>query len=273
MNNVDFLNILTFITVFFLCVLIVDFIIKKFSQNKSIKLYNSTINFSGRKKIFNNDFIFHYAKSLFPVFFAVLIVRSFVFQPYKVPTGSLEPTVMPGDFIFVTQFNYGLRVPIIDKKFFGFSMVRRGDIVLFAWPVNKKATFVKRVIGLPNDRISYIDKIFYINGKKMKQKFVSTFVDNAQKQHTTLEKYSENLMGVVHQILINPERPAEDFNNLTVPDGMYFMVGDNRDNSDDSRDWGFVSYDNLIGRAAFVWLSIIPGSFKVNWERIGTILN
>ena len=101
MNNVDFLNILTFITVFFLCVLIVDFIIKKFSQNKSIKLYNSTINFSGRKKIFNNDFIFHYAKSLFPVFFAVLIVRSFVFQPYKVPTGSLEPTVMPGDFIFV----------------------------------------------------------------------------------------------------------------------------------------------------------------------------
>lgn len=219
--------------------------------------------------------ILDYAKSLFPVFLAVLLLRSFVAQPFKVPSGSLEPTVMPGDFMLVTQFDYGLRMPVWNNTIIATGTPQRGQIALFRWPVNPNITFVKRVIGLPGDRISYINKVLTINGIECAQRLVKDSNDIENGESLPAKTYEENLLGLKHQILVRADVPGQDFKDLVVPEGQYLMMGDNRDDSDDSRDWGFVSINDFIGRAHFVWFnwnSDLPWSQKVNWHRIGTVL-
>lgn len=219
--------------------------------------------------------ILDYSKSLFPVFIVVLLLRSFIAQPFKVPSGSLEPTVMPGDFMLVTQFNYGLRMPVWNNTIVPIDTPQRGQIALFRWPVNPNVTFVKRVIGLPGDRISYVNKVLTINGIKCDQSFVKNSVDVEGGDDALAKVMEENLLGVKHLILIHSDMPGQDFQNLVVPPHEYLMMGDNRDNSDDSRDWGFVSINDFIGRARFVWFnwnSNMPWSQKIDWHRIGTVL-
>ena len=215
-----------------------------------------------------------YARSFFSVFLIVYIVRAFIMQPFYTPTGSLEPTLMPGDFSLVTQFNYGLRIPVWNWKIVPIGEPKRGDIMVFQWPVNPHVDLVKRVIGLPGDHISYINKVLYINGKAMTQTYVgvSSDQDNADGPSWPVNVYQENLDGAVHKIFINPKIAAQNFKDLVVPPGEYFMMGDNRDNSDDSRDWGFAADSYILGKAEFIFFSWDPMQHRVNWSRIGTKL-
>ena len=221
--------------------------------------------------------VIDYCRSLFPVFLVVFLIRSFVIQPYTVPSGSLEPTVVPGDFMLVNQYSYGITMPIWNKQLIAVGKPQRGQIALFYYPVNPQLTFVKRVIGLPGDRISYIDRVLYINGKKMTQTFVKDRSDIEQGEATTDVKiYQEDLDGLKHDIQIDQRKSSVNFKDLVVPKGEYFMMGDNRDNSDDSRYWGFVPENDFLGKAMFIWLSwdksATQWSHKVRWERIGDSL-
>lgn len=211
-----------------------------------------------------------YARSFFWVLLLVLILRSFLFEPFRIPSGSLEPTLLPGDFILVNKFDYGIRLPVMGKKIIPVHEPKRGDIVVFHWPVNPKVDFIKRVIGVPGDTISYIDKVFYVNGQEATQKYQDTlpFLHESGNE-IDANKLQENLLGVSHEIYQFPSRPAENFNDLTVPEGMYFMIGDNRDDSDDSRYWGFVSENYIVGKPLYVLFSWEKQDFTIRWKRSG----
>lgn len=227
--------------------------------------------------------LIEYCRSFFPVLLIVWVIRSFLIQPYKVPTGSLEPTVMPGDFIAVNQFAYGLKFPIGNYKMIATGDPKRGDIVLFHYPPNPKVIYVKRLIGLPGDHIQYKNKILYINGKKQPQKLLGHDFDygDGPGQTAPVDVYEEDLDGVWHKIFRRPDSddgqfPLEtdsmgDF-SYTVPKGKYFMMGDNRDNSADSRYFGAVPERNIIGKAFGVWMSWDPVHHRVRWDRIGDSL-
>lgn len=206
------------------------------------------------------------ARDFFWVFFIVLIIRSFVASLYTVPTGSLEPTVMPGDTLITTKYNYGLFMPVWHNKIITTGTPKRGDIILFNDPVHPKVTLIKRLIGLPGDRISYINKVLYINGKAMTQKPLGEATDIVQGHLIPTTKIQENLDGVIHNILVDPKSTAQNFYNLVVPAGHYFAMGDNRDFSDDSRYWGFVPENAIFAKGQMVILN-----FK-HWNRIGTVI-
>ncbi len=220
--------------------------------------------------------LIEYCRSFFPLFLIVLILRSFVIQPYSVPTGSLEPTILPGELLFANQFQYGLRLPVWRNTVLNINGAKRGQIVLFHDPVNPDVLLIKRLIGLPGDRISYVDKVLYINGKKMEQTEVGPTVDIEGNQNIPVTQYQENLDGVKHDIIINKQAPAQNFYNVVVPEGQYFAMGDNRDNSDDSRYWGFIPAKNLVGKGLMIILSWnqYPKHWydKIRWNRIGTVL-
>lgn len=219
--------------------------------------------------------ITEYARSFFPALLLVWVIRSFIAEPFVVPTGSLAPSIIPVEFTLVTQYNYGLRIPVWDYRLINISEPHRGDIVVCHWPVNPHIDFVKRVVAVPGDSISYINKVLYINGKEMKQTFVKDAVDVDDGVNGTsipVKEYQENLDGVVHDIYINPQSAPQNFKNFIVPPHEYFMMGDNRDNSDDSRDWGLVPEDGLIGKAQFIWMSWDAQNSRVRWNRIGTRL-
>lgn len=214
-------------------------------------------------------YIIEVSRSFFPALLLVWIIRSFLIQPYRVPTGSLEPTVLPGDFIAVKQFSYGLRFPVYNKKLVNTGEPRRGDIALFHWPVDTSKLFVKRVIGLPGDHIVYKNNTLTINGQEMKQQYVGAAVDIEQDGLTSpVDLKIEDLSGVKHRIFIKPEMNYQDI-NVVVPEGHYFMMGDNRNDSYDSRDWGFVPEKFLVGKAFGIWMSWDSQDHRIRWRRIG----
>lgn len=220
--------------------------------------------------------IIEYARAFFPVLLIVWVIRSFLIQPYRVPTGSLVPTVMPGDFIAVNQFDYGIRLPVTNTKIINIHEPQRGQIALFRYPVDPSIIFVKRVIGLPGDHVVYKNKQLSINGKPMPMKFLGTtqYTDESGQVHK-VDRYLENLDGVKHEIILDPKAVGDygTYHNVVVPEGHYFMLGDNRDNSDDSRVWGLVPEENLIGKAFGIWMSwnshAEKWKDKVRWQRIG----
>lgn len=211
--------------------------------------------------------------SFFWVLFVVLLLRSFVAEPYRIPSGSLLPTLQIGDFILVNKYAYGLRWPITHKKFWGSGEPQIGDIMVFLWPVNPSMYFVKRVVGLPGDKIQYVDKTLYRNGKKIHQKFLSLQRVYEGRLSWPAIKNQELLNHVSHEIYLRPDVPARDMQEITVPEGHYFMMGDNRDGSFDSRGWGFVPEQNIIGRATRVLLSWDTYAEKmmdkIRWNRMG----
>lgn len=224
-----------------------------------------------------------YSRSFFPVLLVVLLIRSFLAQPYRVPSGSLLPTVIPGDLMLVNQFSYGLHLPVWYTKIMSNGTPQHGQIALFYWPVNPKVTFVKRVIGVPGDHISYINKVLFINGKEATQTPAGDSTDSNGPLSWSVKVMEEDLDGVKHKIFVCdansvncPNNDAHNFYNLVVPPGEYFMMGDNRDNSDDSRDWGMVPAKYLIGKAMFVFLNWDPNPphwyNKIRFDRIGTKL-
>ncbi|MCX7119403.1 MAG: signal peptidase I [Legionellales bacterium] len=214
--------------------------------------------------------IIEYSRSLFPIFFGVLLVRSFLFEPFRIPSGSLEPTLLVGDFLVVNKFAYGLRLPVWDKKIVNISSPKRGDIVVFRWPPNPKYDFIKRVIGIPGDVVSYHHKILTINGKKAPQDFIQYTIDESSAH--PVSEYQENLDSVIHKIYRRSDVPGTDF-EITVPPNQYFVMGDNRDDSADSRYWGFVHDDYLRGKAIFTWLSWNKKEWNIRWSRLGRLIH
>lgn len=235
--------------------------------------------------------------SLFFIILFVFVFRSFIFEPFRIPSGSMMPTLLSGDFIAVSKWSYGIKNPLTGNTLIRFSDVERGDVIVFKYPEDPSVDYIKRVIGLPGDEITYHNKQLYIRRActegqcespkriDLSQKGVYT-----QKHATFEEKYlllDENLDGVEHEILINPLAPdmrahfyrqeGKDVATWVVPEDHYFVMGDNRDNSQDSRFWGFVPRDYIAGKTVCIWLSVeyenesdfLPSAIR--FERIGSV--
>jgi signal peptidase I len=214
--------------------------------------------------------LIEYARSFFPIFLIVLLLRSFLIEPFRIPSGSLEPTLLVGDFVAVSKFAYGLRLPVLEKKIVSISEPKVGDIAVFRWPPDPSYDYIKRVIGRPGDTIVYHNKHLSINGQEIPQHFLGYTTDESSGR--AVAKYRENLNGVEHDIFIRPDIPATDF-SITVPPNSSFMMGDNRDDSADSRFWGFVADRYLRGKAFFIWMSWNSHTDQIRWSRIGHTLH
>lgn len=213
--------------------------------------------------------IIEYAHSFFPVFFTVLLLRSFLVEPFRIPSGSLEPTLLVGDFLAVNKFAYGLRLPVLDKKIIPIASPKTGEIAVFRWPPDPAFDYIKRVIGVPGDHVVYHNKVLSINGHEIKQQFIRYTIDESSGR--PVAEYRENLNGVVHALFLRPDVAPVDF-DVTVPKGQYFMMGDNRDDSADSRFWGFVSDAYLRGKAMLVWMSWDGKKDTIRWSKLGQII-
>lgn len=215
------------------------------------------------------NLIIEYSRSFFPVFFIVLLLRSFLVEPFRIPTGSLEPTLLVGDFVAVNKFAYGLRLPVWEKKIVPIADPKTGQIAVFRWPPDPRFDYIKRVIGVPGDTISYHDKKLTINGKEAQLTFINYTTD--ENSGKAVAHYKENLNGVKHDIFVRSDVPAIDF-EVVVPEGSYFMMGDNRDDSADSRFWGFVPESYLRGKAFLVWMSWNGTKDTVRWNKLGKLI-
>ncbi len=202
-------------------------------------------------------------RSLFPVILAVLVIRSFIVEPFRIPSGSMIPTLLPGDFILVNKFAYGIRLPVAHNKVISVGEPERGDVVVFRYPKDPSQDYIKRVVGLPGDEIVYRDKRLYVNGELMEQAALGDYQGDP-----LVSLRREAIDGVEHQLLVHeraPDRPEQ----LRVPEDSYFMMGDNRDRSSDSRVWGFVPEENLVGEAFLIWMSWDMDEGGLHWSRIG----
>jgi len=213
-----------------------------------------------------------YARSFFPIFLIVLLLRAFLVEPFRIPSGSMMPTLLVGDFILVNKFAYGIRMPVTKTKLVELGEPQRGDITVFRWPVNPRLDYIKRVVGLPGDRVRYQNKTLFINGEPVPVRAVGQYQpEGAGMRALGSVEGRERLGDVEHSVLVNPL--ASDFSpscgflgyrEVTVPEGHYLMVGDNRDDSNDGRCWGYVPEENLVGKAFFIWMSW-------DWQRSGFI--
>jgi signal peptidase I len=216
---------------------------------------------------------------LFPVIVAVFLLRSFLFEPFKIPSGSMIPTLLINDLILVNKFHYGVRLPVVNTKVFDNNSPQRGDVMVFRYPPKPSLDYIKRVVGVPGDEVAYLNKTLTVNGKPWPKAALPDFFDGDTMRYS--KQFTENNGAKTYRLLNDEDRPAfvpgaEDFpfkENCRyssqgvvckVPDGHYFMMGDNRDNSLDSRFWGFVPEKNIVGKAFFVWMNF------GNLKRIGS---
>lgn len=220
----------------------------------------------------NEPVLVEYARSFFPIVLIVLLLRSFLAEPFRIPSGSMMPTLLVGDFILVNKFTYGVRLPVINKKIIELNEPQRGDIVVFRYPKDPTVDYIKRVIGLPGDKVSYHNKKLTINDLPVNQVSLGRYQGVGQGQDMSgAEHLLEDLTSVEHSILIRNGAPTVEFDYI-VPQGNYFAMGDNRDNSNDSRYWGPVPEENLVGKAFFIWMSWDWQHKGVGLDRIGTVL-
>ena len=233
----------------------------------------------GRQRLLMQPWWLDWTAGLFPVILAVFVLRSFLFEPFKIPSGSMIPTLLVGDLILVNKFTYGIRLPVVNIKLTEGHAPQRGDVMVFRYPPKPSLDYIKRVVGAPGDEVAYLDKKLTINGQPVSKTAVPDFFDEDAMQY--FKQFEEVLADKRHHILNDDNRPAfipgaDNFpikQNCRysvegvvckVPEGQYFMMGDNRDNSLDSRYWGFVPDKNIVGRAFFIWMNF--GSLK----RIGS---
>ena len=224
-----------------------------------------------REKLLMQPWWLDWTAGLFPVILAVFLLRSFLFEPFKIPSGSMIPTLLVGDLILVNKYHYGVRLPVINKKIIDNKPVQRGDVVVFRYPVDTRLDYIKRVVGIPGDEVAYLNQKLTINGQPVPLVAKGEHYDDESLSYAPL--FTEKLGEVEHQIRVEPKRLgyygpdpkrfpfAENCRYVNegvtckVPPGHYFMMGDNRDNSQDSRFWGFVPDQNIVGKAFFVWMN------------------
>ncbi|QIL45519.1 signal peptidase I [Acidovorax sp. HDW3] len=228
-----------------------------------------------RSRILAQPWWLDWTAGLFPVIAAVFFLRSFLFEPFKIPSGSMIPTLLVGDLILVNKFTYGIRLPVINKKITEGNPVQRGDVMVFRYPPQPSMDYIKRVVGLPGDEVAYLNKRLSVNGQPVATNALPDFFDQDAMRY--FKQFDEQLGAQPHRLIINTEVPAfvqgtSNFDDrdhcrysvegvvCKVPAGHYFMMGDNRDNSLDSRYWGFVPDQNIVGKAFFVWMNF--GNFK-----------
>ena len=232
-----------------------------------------------RQQALSQPWWLDWTAGLFPVILVVFILRSFLFEPFKIPSGSMIPTLLVGDLILVNKFTYGLRLPVLNVKLTEGNKPQRGDVMVFRYPPNPNLDYIKRVVGLPGDEVAYLNKRLTINGQPVETKPSQEFFDEDSMRYA--KQFQETLGTHTHNLLIDENRPAfvsgaENFPDrdncrysvegvvCKVPTNSYFMMGDNRDNSLDSRYWGFVPDKNIVGRAFFIWMNF------GNWKRVGS---
>jgi signal peptidase I len=224
-----------------------------------------------REKLLMQPWWLDWTAGLFPVIVIVFLLRSFLFEPFKIPSGSMVPTLLVGDLILVNKYHYGVRLPVINQKIMANNDPQRGDVMVFRYPPDPRVDYIKRVVGVPGDEVAYLNQKLTINGKELPLKALGEFYDEDSLRYAP--QFSEALGSVDHRILVDPKRqpyfsaddkrfPFRDNCRYSaegvvckVPQGHYFMMGDNRDNSLDSRFWGFVPDENIVGRAFFVWMN------------------
>jgi signal peptidase I len=240
-----------------------------------------TVEPKARERLIMQPWWLDWTAGLFPVILAVFLLRSFLFEPFKIPSGSMMPTLLTGDLILVNKFVYGLRLPVINTKITDGTPPARGDVMVFRYPPKPSMDYIKRVVGVPGDEVSYLNKKLTINGQPVPKEEVPDFFDEETMRY--LKQYRENLGGKEHLLLNDDTRraglseaeimpfPNQDNCRYSVegvvckvPPGQYFMMGDNRDNSLDSRYWGFVPDQNIVGKAFLIWMNFS------NLKRIGT---
>lgn len=209
-----------------------------------------------------------YARSFFPIILLVLVIRSFIAEPFRIPSASMLPTLHIGDFILVNKFSYGIRLPVLNTKVVDFAEPERGDVLVFRFPKNPKIDYIKRVVGLPGDKVGYFDKTIYLNDKAIEQDVKTKDESLLALIPARIELRYEVLGDKGHELLVDPDRRLIE-GEMIVPDGHYFVMGDNRDNSNDSRFWGTVPEDNLVGKAFFIWMSWDWNAGGIVWNRLG----
>lgn len=221
--------------------------------------------------------IVEYARAFFPVILIVFLLRSFLVEPFKIPSGSMYPSLYIGDYILVNKYAYGIRLPIIHYKLVDIDSPRRGEVAVFRYPVNESDNYIKRIVGLPGDRIMYKNKQIYVNGDPMPLESATPY--ELRHGEGVVEKFTRRMetLGDIRHAMITTDRPDPEPYEIVVQPGHYFVMGDNRDNSNDSRNWGLVPEANLVGRAFFIWFSLneADGQWfwrRIVWERIGTTI-
>ncbi len=207
-----------------------------------------------------------YSKSFFPVLLIVFLLRGFIVEPFRIPSGSMLPSLYIGDFILVNKFAYGIKLPVLNKKIIEIDTPERGDVVVFRYPRDPSLDYIKRVIGLPGDHIAYYNKVLYVNNKPVVRDYVGRYMGPGQ---TSANEYGEKLGDAEHLMLLLPARPNNLQGEWIVPEETFFVMGDNRDNSNDSRVWGPVPESNLIGKAFMIWMHF---SDEMHLDRIGNTI-
>jgi signal peptidase I len=214
--------------------------------------------------------IVEYARAFFPVILFVFLLRSFLVEPFRIPSGSMMPGLLAGDFILVNKYTYGLRLPVINRKVVDLNAPKRGDVMVFRFPGDLSVNYIKRVIGLPGDHIVYRDKKLFINNQPMLQAPLGGYTYTESGDHMIFARIlKEQIDGMEHNIL-HGEGQSPGILEFSVPEGHYFMMGDNRDRSNDSRYWGMVPEANVVGRAFLIWFSWDMANGGVTWNRIGS---
>ena len=227
-----------------------------------------------RLKLTKEPVLVEYARSFFPVILVVFFLRSFLVEPFRIPSGSMIPTLWTGDFILVNKFDYGIRLPIINDEIIKIGEPKRGDVVVFRYPEDPSTDYIKRVIGLPGDHISYHNKTVYINGVKADQQFVRPFTAFPTGIPLPSRLEVESLGDKKHFMVIHPGFMGRlEQGSWTVPKDSYFVMGDNRDNSNDSRAWGFVPEKNLVGKAFMIWMNWNSSNGGITWNRLGKAIH
>lgn len=262
--DIDFPLVLVVLTLGTGVIWLLDVLLWKKSRESQAQVAGSDKSVEDIEVQLKEPWLVETSRSFFPVLAIVLVLRSFLVEPFQIPSGSMLPTLEVGDFILVSKFAYGLRLPVAGTKVVDIDDPQRGDIMVFKFPVDRKTNYIKRVIGLPGDRIVYKDKTLHINGKQVEETHLANL--------PPLKLFEEQLGDVTHRLYEDQRRPNRaGEGEWIVPEGAYFVMGDNRDNSNDSRYWKFVPDDLVVGKAFAIWMQWKSFTSLPTFSRVGGI--